>query len=107
MVVAQRGREGGAEAGGRGGFPARGARPGTEGGGVDLVVGCWRALLGLEPGGRGAGVAAAAGIPPDADEQGEEGEAAEGAADDGGERGLWGRETLDCGGFDGCAWLGG
>lgn len=65
------------------GFPFLGARRGTDAVVVDLVVGCWRCLLGLHPERSEEGVAAAATtvVQPETDEDGEEGEAANDAAD--------------------------
>lgn len=66
------------------GFPFGAEGGGTDGGVVDLVVGCWWALFGLHPEGREEGVTAAAAtheVEPEAADEGDEGEAADDAAD--------------------------
>lgn len=74
-----------AEAGVGLGSPFLGEPRGTHAVVVDLVVGCWRAFLGLHPerGEEGVAVATATSVvQPEAAEDGEEGEAANNAADD-------------------------
>lgn len=115
LVVADLGLEGAddvAEAGVGLGFPFLGAPRGTHAVVVDLVVGCWRAFLGLHPerGEEGVAVATAtAAVQPEAAEDGEEGEAADDAADERGDGDFVSAVGYACHGirFGGDAGLGG